>query len=353
MTMLRTMLILAAAATVCSPAGATTITSGTLTPDCYGYTLVFNSNFVSGESTVVDWRILLTKDGQQVELFGQDVVNGPTTEIERSWPRDFCGWTILAPAQDDGNGTWWRYPDPNNGDLLRSAFSNITATGPTIACPCTPTGPDVCRTPGFWGTHAGLEKKNSQNITQAVIDEVGSLTVCGKSISTTVVRAMNSAVEGMCVSPQGEQKLQLARQLTAAALNCVMTNGSPTCVNTTLGATFQECNSACAGGPSTIGVSDCIKAVDCFNNGGTLLANGYCQVGTCGNDGVTVCDSDGACLPDALGNPVPCVPLPGNCHDRPLVNADLGLDFDPPGPAGSSNACNAATSNTCTIFSCP
>jgi hypothetical protein len=50
------------------------------------------------------------------------------------------------------------------------------------------------------------------------------------------------------------------------------------------------------------------------------------------------------------GEVVECLPLEGNCHDRPLVNEDLGLDFDPPGPAGSPRECNQARRNDCTVL---
>jgi len=40
---------------------------------------------------------------------------------------------------------------------------------------------------------------------------------------------------------------------------------------------------------------------------------------------------------------------PNNCHDRDLVNETLGLDFETQGPAGSSDACNAATRTKCTV----
>ena len=82
--------------------------------------------------------------------------------------------------------------------------------------PC-PTG--ICRTPGFWATHAGTEKgARSQNITLAVIQSTPtqSLNICGECIKNTVLNDAASAEEAMCVSPRGDQILQLARQLTAA-----------------------------------------------------------------------------------------------------------------------------------------
>jgi hypothetical protein len=102
----------------------------------------------------------------------------------------------------------------------------ITATPAPTATPtatATP-GNEICRTAGFWAEHGGSEKGCSQNITQTVIDAAGPLAVCGESISTTGIDDAASALEAMCVRVRGEQRLQLARQLTAAALNCVVTD---------------------------------------------------------------------------------------------------------------------------------
>ena len=38
------------------------------------------------------------------------------------------------------------------------------------------------------------------------------------------------------------------------------------------------------------------------------------------------------------------------CHERVLVNETLGLNFEPPGPAGSSEACHDATASGCTVI---
>ncbi len=209
---------------------------------------------------------------------------------------------------------------------------------------------EVCRTPGFWGTHAGVEKKNSQNITQAVLDRAGGLRVCGQLIDNTLPHAPNltvtsqeSAVEAICVAPRGAQILQLARQLTAAALNCVMSLGTPVpdpdriqadtnpCGGVSIQDLWGQCDDLCAQNGSMVmngmSVTGCIGALDCFNNGGLWM--------------------DGQCGP----NPA------GSCHNRALCQVDVtgmpvpgGLCFEPPGAAGSSDACNAATVNGCTIF---
>lgn len=199
-------------------------------------------------------------------------------------------------------------------------------------------GAAVCRTPGFWGTHAGIEKTNSRNITQAVINAAGgSLSVCGETITNTGKSDDESAVEAICVSPSGVIRLQLARHLTAAALNCVVSDGDGTCAGTALyAALFASCNAVCANSASsTASVTACSSGIDCLNNGGKLLANGYCQSGTCG-DRVTPCKSGAACVDGSV-----CKGLEGNCHSL-FLEGNTGLNFEPTGAAGSSTACNAA-----------
>jgi len=198
----------------------------------------------------------------------------------------------------------------------------------------------ICRTPGFWGTHAGTEKNNSVNITEAVIDCADGncadhtandfLLICGEKIDspdtnpadgTTDTNDAASSTEAICVPVQGAQILQLARQLTAAALNCIISGGGADCAGTSLYTTvFADCNATCTSGTATRSeLTACISQLDCLNNGKTFL-NGLCSAGA-----------------------------EGNCHERLLVNEDLGLDFDPPGAAGSSNACNAANGTQCTV----
>ena len=191
---------------------------------------------------------------------------------------------------------------------------------------------EICRTPGFWGTHGGIEKANSTNITQAVLNECPGLTICGALINTTDLTC-HSAVEAICVSPKGDSTLQLARQLTAAALNCIVskstacTGGGQTCGAgqdvcsgvADVDAFFSACNDACALGNTTVGSLNCIEALDCFNNGGIIDANGECS----GSSG---------------------------CHDRELVNGCF--NFNPPGPAGSPKECNDARKDLITIQDC-
>jgi cysteine-rich repeat protein len=206
---------------------------------------------------------------------------------------------------------------------------------------CTPTQSEaICRTPGFWGTQAGVEKTRSQNVTEAVIDCADGncadhtvndyLLICGEKIGnpdsnpadgTTDWNDASSSTEALCVRVQGASILQLARQLTAGALNCIMSNGDEACASTPSYATvFATCNATCTDPAATKAqITACIGELDCLNNGGTF-------------DG-------GLCTPGG----------PGNCHERLLNNNALDLHFEPPGPAGSSDACNAATDSKCTV----
>ena len=52
---------------------------------------------------------------------------------------------------------------------------------------CVP-GDEICRTPGFWGTHGGTEKSSSRTSPSAVLDTFGgTLEVCGVTIDNTDV----------------------------------------------------------------------------------------------------------------------------------------------------------------------
>jgi hypothetical protein len=211
----------------------------------------------------------------------------------------------------------------------------VTAT-PSITPTATVGAVGICRTKGFWGTHACpqspsgadlCEKSRGENITQRVIDAAGgSILVCGRRLTDTHLDHQHSAQEALCVSVAGTPQLQLASQLTAAALNCVMSGQPSSCAGNLIAAQFSACNAACAAGRTTAIVAgvriDCIKAIDCANNGGTFdPATRSCRVGS------------------------------ESCHDQELCNETVGLCFESPGPAGGPRQCNAARMNDCTIFS--
>jgi hypothetical protein len=188
----------------------------------------------------------------------------------------------------------------------------------------------ICRTPGFWGTHGGIEKgSKSKNITQAVIDSIGTdgcIEVCGENINNTKVGSDASALEAMCVSPRGDQRLQLVRQLTAMALNCIVSGIGADCAGDgALDTLFSECSeTVCRDdkeGATYKSVGQCIGTIDCFNNGGIV--------------------GGGACKPTPDGEP--------SCHTEPLPEEFL-LNGRP-GAAGSSGACkDAREAGSCTVI---
>ena len=185
------------------------------------------------------------------------------------------------------------------------AFGMLTVAIPDIAFA------EICRTPGFWGTHAGVAKPNSTNLTQTVIDAVGgTLVICGEDVTNTLVEDNQSAIEALCVSPSGQQRLQLVRQLTAAALNCVISGGSADCAGTSLDTVFADVNAAC--GANAANNEDLLIWIDVFD--------------AWNNDEI--------------------------CHERDLSDSDV---FDEvtllPGAAGSPRECNKAKRNNVTIFS--
>jgi len=179
---------------------------------------------------------------------------------------------------------------------------------------------EYCRTPGFWKTHAGVEKAGrSTNLTQTVIDVYGTLgTICGVDITDTTTynyvgtgwgtsNGYESAVEGMCVHPKQKIVRQLQRQLIAAAINCVVSGGSADCTGLLVGDNWKAANASCLAEDGEM--SSWVDEIDDFNNGRAPY--------TCSEN---IKESDVFKDLIAAGNKVP-------------------------GPAGSSNACSEATGN--------
>ena len=186
-------------------------------------------------------------------------------------------------------------------------FDNIVDATATADCEVEVPAEEICRTPGFWGTHAGTEHRRSSNLTQLVIDAAGGeLSICGQTIDNTNVGNVNSAVEAMCVRIEGQQQRQLARQLTAMALNCVVSGGDSDCTGTSVEQLFAEANAACIAGGGGPELGSWIDQVDAFNNG-----------------------------------------IGSDCGDRELdASTEIFDGISPfPGPAGSARACSSANGN--------
>ncbi len=434
-------------------ASANTIDNVRIAADCDGYTLYIEaSNFDPGDLLTVEYQFVLTwlgadPTGGDITVAGSIDVTcepfqpdpglntcSPWLEIRVPWTDELgapisCGEYELDTTTSLGtcdsiasHWSWTNFYGSRLCNQLRPTGWETPDSDPYpdwdgfLSCPCDPTT-EICRTAGFWSTHAGTrdgrcdddrhgdrddddcdhhddrgcrdddhdddrddeECRRGRNITQEVLDAaLPPVMVCGEIVDNTTLGSFGSALASMCVRPRRDRRLQLARQLTATALNCVMTNGNGDCQDVGIESTFAECNMACANGWDDE-FSSCIDALDCYNNGGRLLDDGTCQIGTCENDPSLPCASDRDCAGDdddhdrswddddrdddhhdgdredddhesGEDSGGRCIPLPGNCHDQPLINEDLGLDFDPPGPAGSAKSCRKARKNRCTLF---
>jgi hypothetical protein len=253
---------------------------------------------------VIEWAITVENTGD-ADL--DCVINDPTAGLNDELVSVAAGGSETVTAsriveEDD-------FPVLSNtatASCQVDGFDNVLDAEATADCEVI-VNEEICRTPGFWGSHAGTEHPRSTNLTQLVIDAAGgSLDICGQTITNTDVGNMMSALEAMCVKVQGVQRRQLARQLTAAALNCVISGGGADCSDTSVEALFAEANAACAANSGNL--SQYIDGIDAFNNG-------------------------------------------EECHDRDLSESDVFDGVSPlPGPAGSSRACNAAAKNNVFIF---
>lgn len=374
-----------------APASANIIARGEMNATCDSYTVTFYGDiFLPDESINIDWQIVRRVGGSRYVDTGSTVLlynDGgtgaqPQKTITVNWATKQCGSIqILTPFEDDGQGSKYSWQSVNNTQA--SGADKLFIIKPPgdandfnhfLNCSCTPIV-EECRPADFWGSHAGTEdggscgkNKSGVNIVQQILDKVGTVSVCGRSINNTNVASVMSAEEALC-TPGGcnsDQRVELARQLTATVLGCVMSGGGSTCLGLSVQNRFQQCDQACLSSDSAK-YNSCIEDLSCWNNGGTKLGNGMCQIGTCGHDGLTACGGDSDCSrakdddddeedsrDDGHSNHGgKCRRSPGSCAANALVNSSLALNFDPPGAESSRKSCKSARKNTCTIFSCP
>jgi len=170
-------------------------------------------------------------------------------------------------------------------------------------CEVTPNVVEICRTPGFWKNRSwDGEHPRANNLTQIVLDAAGGpINICGRLIDNTDLGVFDSALEAMCVHISGDSQRQLARQLMAAALNCVVSGGGADCSGISVADDFAAANAACTANAGNL--SEHIDAIDDFNNS-------------------------------------------SHCHEVDLGESEIfeGLD-QVPGPVGGSKKCKRATKN--------
>jgi hypothetical protein len=236
------------------------------------------------------------------------------------------------------------------------------AAGDAEAC----TASEICRSSAWWSKHAGEEGDGvAPNIAQGLIAVAGSLQICGEQVTATSNfdspyvggLGLDSALQGLCLKPQGVKQRRLYRELVATALNCVI-SGADDCDALVLAhgeVSFSECNDACLtadGGEGEAAADACTSALACFNRGGELI-EGQCATGVCETNTDVWCGGDfGKCPQIVEGVPQPCVRFEDTCRQSTFCNPELGV-CPQSLKATSRVACRQAKQDDCTIDSCP
>lgn len=227
------------------------------------------------------------------------------------------------------------------------------------------TAAEICRSSAWWSKHAGEESDGSaSNIAQDLLAVAGGLQVCGQSVTATSNfdspyvsgLGLDSALQGLCIKPQGVKQRRLYRELLATALNCTI-SGYDDCDALVLAhgdVSFSECNDACItadGGEGEAAANECTHALSCFNRGGEFV-EGRCATGMCETNTELYCGGDYGKCPDIGDVKQPCIRFEDTCRQSALCNPELGVCPDNL-KATSKVACRQAKKDDCTIDSCP
>lgn len=211
---------------------------------------------------------------------------------------------------------------------------------------------EICRGPGYWQTHSGDEK--GENVGQQILDEVGTLFVCGEQVTnTTGLDYLTASLEGLCMRTQGVKQRQLYRFLLTTAFNCAISEGGDCdqILSKFIDVSFSECSDVCEDGEEEGGptLKDCKAQLGCFNGGGRWI-DGDCVKGTCDGDGETYCSDDEDCAEEEE-----CERFDDTCRSLDICSEDLDAPAQicpKKGPASSPKTCKVARKNDCTIDNC-
>jgi hypothetical protein len=254
--------------------------------------------------------------------------------------RDVCTAGSCV-ANHEPSTTECRAIDPATCNPAEFCTAGECPTDIPTGCPIS-----VCRGAGFWSTHAGTEKGAFDIALETLELGGGSIEVCGEILDDTALNSNASALEAMCDSRPG--RFQLARQLTAMALNCISTVNTPglgsdcALVAPEHAVAFAECNAQCGSGTNAE-IDSCVRRIECLNSGGIpAQANGqfFCSSGTCSDNGQACTSSRKANCADP--RTAACIENPENCSTELLP-----LSYT---SAGSAKACGNARKTACDIF---
>ena len=161
--------------------------------------------------------------------------------------------TSTSTTTTDATSTSTSTTDTSSSTTSTDAVSTSTTTATSSTSSTTTVAGAFTRTVGYFGNHP--------SVTALILAAAGSIEVCGHILTNIEVDRGDSAIEALCLSPQGDARLQLARQLTAAALS---TAGG--------GATFADlahCASVCIDADAgQTDLAECVDEVSDFNQSG-------------------------------------------------------------------------------------
>jgi hypothetical protein len=167
------------------------------------------------------------------------VAGSPTTSTTSA------GASTTSTTSSDGSSTTTTAPGATTTSTPASTTTSTT----------TPSGSGFTRTVGFYKTHP--------SITRDILAAHGPLTVCGQVVVDVDVDHAHSALEIMCVTPQGDVRLQLARQLMAAALSRAAGGAA---------VDLGPCDAVCTNAAATDAeLASCVDAIDGYNQSGDAV----------------------------------------------------------------------------------
>jgi cysteine-rich repeat protein len=221
----------------------------------------------------------------------------------------------------------------------------------------------VCRDARFWATRATSGQDRTSAI-ELVLEQTGPIEVCGQTIDNgDDLGDLDSALEGLCVRPEGDEQRELYRALLATTLNCLLSEGEcDDILSRFTDVSYEDCNALCEGDtvPGGPTIDQCIDQLECFNKGGQVI-DGDCATGTCESDPEQLCGGDFGSCPgsdedddDGEEDEEECVAFDDNCADRRLCqNSDAearlcGRRLVP----RNQKVCRDARNNQCTIDEC-
>jgi hypothetical protein len=164
------------------------------------------------------------------------------------------GGSTTSTTTPGGSSTSTTTPGSSSTSTTTPGASTTTSTPASSSTSTTMPAAGFTRTVGFYKTHPA--------VTASILAD-GALTVCGQLVIDVDIGHAHSALEIMCVTPRGDVRLQLARQLMAAALTRAA-GGAPV--------DLGPCDAVCTNAAATdTDLASCVDTIDRYNQSGDAL----------------------------------------------------------------------------------